>query len=52
MSASISYEDIKYTLEDDVLNFKKLKEKINITCFKDDEEMELPSYTKYLKQFF
>jgi len=26
MSASISYKDIKYTLEDDVLNFKKIKE--------------------------
>lgn len=52
MSASISYEDIKYTLEDDVLNFKKLKEKINITCWKDDEQIELPTYTKYLQQFF
>jgi hypothetical protein len=52
MSASISYEDIKYTLEDDVLNLKKLKGKINITCWKDDEQIELPSYTKYLQQFF
>jgi hypothetical protein len=51
-SASISYEDIKYTLEDDVLNFKKLKEKLNITCWKDDEQIEIPSYTKYLQQFF
>jgi len=52
ISASISYEDIKYTLEDDVLNLKKLKGKINITCWKDDEQIELPSYTKYLQQFF
>lgn len=52
MSASISYEDIKYTLEDDILTFKKLKEKINIVCWKDDEYFELPSYTKYLQQFF
>jgi hypothetical protein len=28
MSASISYEDIKYTLEDNILTFKKLKEKL------------------------
>jgi len=52
MSASISYEDIKYTLEDDVLNFKKIKGKINITCWKDDEQIELPNYAKYLQQFF
>lgn len=52
MSASISYEDIKYTLEDDILTFKKLKEKINIVCWKDDEYYELPSYGKYLQQFF
>ncbi len=52
ISASISYEDIKYTLKDDVLNLKKLKGKINITCWKDDEQIELPSYTKYLQQFF
>jgi hypothetical protein len=52
MSASISYEDIKYTLEDDILTFKKLKEKINIVCWKDDEYFELPSYAKYLQQFF
>jgi len=52
MSASISYEDIKYTLEDDILTFKKLKEKINIVCWKDDEYFEIPSYTKYLQQFF
>ena len=52
MSASISYEDIKYTLEDDILTFKKLKENINIVCWKDDEYFELPSYTKYLQQFF
>jgi len=52
MSASISYEDIKYTLEDDILTFKKLKEKINITCIKDDEYIEPPSYAKYLLQFF
>ena len=52
MSASISYEDIKYTLEDDILTFKKLKEKINITCWKDDEQVKLPSYTRYLQQFF
>ena len=35
MSASISYEDIKYTLQDNILTFKKLKEKINITCWKE-----------------
>jgi len=52
MSASISYEDIKYTLEDDVLNFKKIKEKINITCIKDNEYIEIPNYAKYLQQFF
>lgn len=52
ISASISYEDIKYTLEDDILTFKKLKEKINITCIKDDEYIEPPSYAKYLLQFF
>ena len=52
MSASISYEDIKYTLEDYILTFKKLKEKINIVCCKDDEYYELPSYAKYLQQFF
>jgi len=52
ISASISYEDIKYTLEDDILTFKKLKEKINIVCWKDDEYFELPSYAKYLQQFF
>jgi hypothetical protein len=52
MSASISYEDIKYILEDDILTFKKLKEKINITCIKDDEYIEQPSYAKYLQQFF
>jgi len=52
MSASISYEDIKYTLEDDILTFKKLKEKINIVCWKDDEYFELPYYAKYLQQFF
>lgn len=52
MSASISYEDIKYTFEDDILTFKKLKEKINIVCWKDDEYFELPSYAKYLQQFF
>ena len=52
MSASISYEDIKYTLEDNILTFKKLKEKINIVCWKDDEYFEIPSYAKYLQQFF
>lgn len=52
MSASISYEDIKYTLEYDILTFKKLKEKINIVCWKDDEYFEIPSYAKYLQQFF
>jgi hypothetical protein len=52
MSASISYEDIKYTLEDDILTFKKLKEKINIVCWKYDEYFELPSYATYLQQFF
>jgi len=52
MSAFISYEDIKYTIEDNVLNFKKLKEKINITCIKDDEYIEIPNYAKYLQQFF
>lgn len=52
ISASISYEDIKYTLEDDILTFKKLKEKMNIVCWKDDEYFELPSYAKYLQQFF
>jgi len=52
MSASISYEDIRYTLKDDVLTFKKLKEKINITCLKDDEYIEIPSFAKYLQQFF
>jgi hypothetical protein len=53
MSASINYEDIKYTLQDDILTFKKLEEKINITCWKDDEQqIKLPSYTKYLQQFF
>lgn len=52
MSASISYEDIRYSLQDTILIFKKLKEKINITCWKDDEKIELPSYVKYLQQFF
>jgi len=52
MSASISYEDIKYTLEDNILTFKKLKEKINIVCWKDDEYFEIPSYVEYLQQFF
>ncbi len=53
MSASILYEDIKYTLEDNILTFKKLKEKINIVCWgKDDEYFEIPSYAKYLQQFF
>jgi hypothetical protein len=52
ISASISYEDIKYTLQENILTFKKLKEKINITCWKDDEQIELPSYAKYLQQFF
>ncbi len=52
MSASISYEDIKYTLEDNLLTFKRLKEKINIVCCKDDEYFEIPSYATYLKQFF
>ena len=52
MIASISYEDIKYTFEDDILTFKKLKEKINILCWKDDEYFELPFYAKYLQQFF
>lgn len=51
-SASISYEDIKYTLEYNILTFKKLKEKINVVCSKDDEYFELPSYAKYLQQFF
>lgn len=52
MSASISYEDIKYTLHDNILTFKKLKEKINITCWKNDEQIEIPNYAKYLQQFF
>ena len=52
MSASILYEEIKYTLEDDILTFKKLKEKINIVCWKDNEYFELPPYAKYLQQFF
>jgi hypothetical protein len=52
MSASISYEDIRYTLEAGVLTFKKLKERINITCINDDEYIEMPSYAKYLQQFF
>jgi len=52
VSASISYEDIKYTLEDDIITFKKLKEKITIVCWKDDECFEIPSYAKYLQQFF
>jgi hypothetical protein len=52
MSATISYEDIKYTLENGILNFKKLREKINITCWKDDSQIEMPSYAKYLGQFF
>ena len=41
-SASISYEDIIYTLEDNILTFKKLKEKINIVYWKDDEYFEIP----------
>ena len=52
LSASISYKDIKYTLQDNILTFKKLKEQINITCWKDDKEINLPSYPKYLQQFF
>lgn len=56
MSASISYEDIKYTLEDDILTFKKLKEKIDIVSWRkyndEYEYTELPSYAKYLQQFF
>jgi len=52
VSASISYEDIKYTLEDDIITFKKLKEKITIVCWKDDECFEIPYYAKYLQQFF
>ena len=54
MSASISYQDIKYSLnnENDILKFAKLKEKINITCWKDDKYFEIPSYAKYLNLFF
>jgi hypothetical protein len=52
MSASISYQYIRYSLEDNLLQFKKLKPKINITSFKDDEAMSLPSYALYMNQFF
>jgi hypothetical protein len=52
MSASISYQDIRYSLEDNLLQFKKLKPNINITSWKDNEAMDLPSYALYMNQFF
>ena len=52
MSAQITYDTIRYTLEDNILTFKKLKEKITITCWKDDEQIPVPSYIKYFQQFF
>lgn len=52
MSASITYDDIKYTLHDGILTLKKLKEKINITNWNDDEQIKLPSYATNFQLFF
>lgn len=52
MSASVSYLDIRYSLEDDTLRFKKLKPKIAITCWKGDTAAPIPPYAAYLNQFF
>lgn len=51
MSASISYRDIRYTLEDrtNILQFKKLREKIDITCPKGGE---IPPFAVYFQKFF
>ncbi len=52
LSASISYHDIKYSIDANVIHMHKLKEKINLTCWKGEEEIEIPQHAKYLAQFF
>jgi len=52
MHISITYEDIKFSYENSIINFEKLKGKINIVYIKDNEILTTPSYTIYFIKFF
>jgi hypothetical protein len=59
MSANVVYNDIKYSLEPvdgaperQILKFRKLCEKVELSCRDGDNELPVPAWAKYLQQFF